>query len=194
MIGSMETLRWARYCAMALLLVEGTSPAYQAPAENRTRTIAAAAIGGCSDTNIQGFAWFQERPSDEGIKTVDVFVGARGMAKGKYAVHIHERAQCEPCASAGGHFDPGPAGNSSPDGNHPYHSGDLPNLEVNEQGVGILWATTTRLTLSTGPLSVFDDDGSAIVIHASSDTYCQGGEQSGCAGGARAACGRLTRQ
>jgi Cu-Zn family superoxide dismutase len=156
--------------------------------------IAAAAISGCSDSNIQGFAWLQERPSDEGIKTVDVFLGARGLPRGKYAVHIHERGQCEPCANAGGHFDPGPSGNSNPDANHPYHSGDLPNLEVNEQGIGVLWATTTRLTLSAGPLSIFDNDGSAIVIHANSDTYCQAGEQAGCAGGARAACGRLVRQ
>ena len=63
-----------------------------------------------------------------------------------------------------------------------------------EQGVGVLWTITTRLTLSAGPLSILDADGSAIVIHVNADTYCPGGEQANCAGGGRAACGRLARQ
>ncbi len=194
MVANIRTTRWVKYSTLGLLLITGTSPAYQTSSESRPRMIAAASIGGCTDPNIQGFAWLQERSSDEGIKTVDVFVGVRGVPPGKHAVHIHERGQCEPCANAGGHFDPGPAGNSNPDANHPYHTGDLPNIEVNEQGVGVLWAITTRVTLSAGPLSIFDADGSAIVIHVNPDTYCPGGEQANCAGGGRAACGRLARQ
>jgi superoxide dismutase, Cu-Zn family len=193
MLRKMNKASWFKYSGVALLLVSATSPAFQT-SETQTRPIAAATITGCSDPNIQGFAWLQERPSEEGVKTVDVFVGVRGLPPGKHAVHIHERGQCEPCADAGGHFDPGPAGNSNPDANHPYHTGDLPNILVNEQGVGVLWATTTRVTLSAGPLSIFDADGSAIIIHVNPDTYCAQGEQSGCAGGGRAACGRLTRQ
>ena len=38
--------------------------------------------------------------------------------------------------SAGGHFDPGPNGNTDPDANHPYHMGDLPNMEVDANGNG----------------------------------------------------------
>jgi Cu-Zn family superoxide dismutase len=91
---------------------------------------------------------------------------------------------------AGGHFDPGPSGNPSPDGNHPFHSGDLINVEV-KRGFGVMRTTTSRITLSPGPLSVFDVDGSAIIIHALPDTYCPGGEVAGCAGGARAACGKI---
>ena len=46
-------------------------------------------------------------------------------------MHLHAVGKCEPdFAAAGGHFDPGPAGNTDPDANHPFHMGDIPNLEV----------------------------------------------------------------
>ena len=49
------------------------------------------------------------------------------------------------------------------------HAGDLPNLVVSADGSGSLSATTERLTLSAGPRSVFDADGSALIIHAAAD-------------------------
>ena len=52
---------------------------------------------------------------------------------------------------------------------------------------------TSRVTLSPGPLSVFDEDGSAVIIHVDPDSYCPEGEAKGCAGGARAACGVIDR-
>ncbi len=55
--------------------------------------------------------------------------------------------------------------------------------------VGLMQAVTNRITLSPGPLSIFDSDGSALIVHVDPDTYCPKGEQAGCAGGARAACG-----
>jgi Cu-Zn family superoxide dismutase len=132
----------------------------------------------------------QERPSAEGVKVVDVFVEiSRGLSPGTHAVHIHETGQCEPCAAAGGHFDPGPNGNPSPDGNHPFHTGDLMNIVIDDRGRGTLLTTTSRMTLSSGPLSVFDRDGSALIVHVGPDTYCPDGPVTGCAGGARAACG-----
>jgi len=114
----------------------------------------------------------------------------RGLSDGKHAVHVHAVGLCAPCSMAGGHFDPGPSGNPSPDGNHPFHSGDLINIDV-KRGFGAMRTTTSRITLSPGPLSVFDLDGSAIIIHGLPDTYCPGGEVAGCAGGARAACGKI---
>jgi Cu-Zn family superoxide dismutase len=109
-----------------------------------------------------------------------------------HAVHIHETGNCSPCSGAKGHFDPGPASKSSPDGNHPFHSGDLVNVEVRD-GVGSMYTTTSRITLSPGPLSLFDGDGSAFIIHVDPDTYCPEGEVKGCAGGARAACGIIEK-
>jgi Cu-Zn family superoxide dismutase len=143
-----------------------------------------------SPSTFVGTATFQERPSPEGVKVVDVFVELRrGVAPGLHAVHIHETAQCDPCAAAGGHFDPGPNSNSSPDGNHPFHAGDLVNIDINDDGRGTLFTTTSRITLSPGPLSVFDSDGSVVIVHVNPDTYCPDGPVAGCAGGARAACG-----
>jgi Cu-Zn family superoxide dismutase len=152
---------------------------------------AVADMQGCSDKRVKGSAKLKERFSEEGVKVVDVTLNMRGLSPGKHAVHIHEAGACEPCGAAGGHFDPGPDSNTSPDGNHPFHSGDLINIVVNAGGVGSLHTVTTRVTLSPGPLSLFDADGSAIIIHDSPDTYCPEGAEAGCAGGTRAACGIL---
>lgn len=154
---------------------------------------AVAKIGGCTTPNtISGTARLFERPSAEGVKLVDIVIRVRGLSDGKHAVHIHEFGLCQPCSAAGGHFDPGPASNPSPDGNHPFHAGDLINIDV-KNGRGVVRTTTSRVTLSPGPLSVFDLDGSAFIIHANPDTYCPGGEVAGCAGGARTACGAIER-
>ena len=152
---------------------------------------AVADIYGCSDESIQGSAKLEERFSEEGVKVVDVTINMKGLSPGKHAVHLHETGACEPCGAAAGHFDPGPYSNSSPDGNHPFHSGDLINIDVNAGGAGSLHTITTRVTLSAGPLSLFDADGSSIIIHDNPDTYCPDGNTTGCAGGSRAACGIL---
>jgi Cu-Zn family superoxide dismutase len=151
---------------------------------------AGASIDGCTDPAISGFAILTELPSSEGVKQVLVFAAVSGLPDGKHAAHIHETGSCVPCGAANGHFDPGPASNSSPDGNHPFHSGDLINIEV-EDGFGVLRTNTSRVTLSPGVLSVFDADGSALIIHVNPDTYCPDGAVAGCAGGGRAACGVL---
>ncbi len=51
------------------------------------------------------------------------------------------------------------------------HAGDLPNLVVNPAGVGHLHTTTTLVTLSPGTATLFDADGSALVIHADPDDH-----------------------
>jgi Cu-Zn family superoxide dismutase len=56
-------------------------------------------------------------------------------------------------------------------------------------GYGVLLTLSTRVTLSPGPLSIFDKDGSALIIHEKPDTYCPQGDVHDCAGGGRAACG-----
>lgn len=152
---------------------------------------ASATLHACEGGAAIGMATFQERPSGEGIKLVDVEVRVEGsgMTEGPHAVHIHETAACDPCGAAQGHFDPGPNSNTNPDGNHPFHSGDLVNLVVDASGGGAMSTTTSRVTVSPGPLSILDEDGSALIIHVGADTYCPAGVVAGCAGGARAACG-----
>ena len=47
--------------------------------------------------------------------------------------------------------------------------GDMPNLVADASGKATLKAVTTRVTLGAGPLSVFDADGTAVIIHANPD-------------------------
>ena len=161
---------------------------------------ATAEIKGCTDAGISGKATLTEKTSPEGIKEVTVKMKVKGLTDGKHAVHIHEVGACEPCGAAKGHHDPGPFGQTRPDSatddvpaadiNHPYHMGDLVNIEV-KNGKGEMAHTTNRVTLSPGRLSILDEDGSVFIIHTNPDTYCdeESDLQKGCAGGARDACG-----
>lgn len=161
------------------------------PAQAQTRK-ATATIVGCTAPTITGSARLKEFRSAEGVKEVDVDIAVNGLPDGVHAVHIHKVGSCataaKPCDAGGGHFDPSPNGNSSPDGNHPFHLGDLVNMKV-KNGHGELHVTTTRVSVSPDPLSVLDADGSAFIIHVNPDTYCPNGPSPACAGGARAACG-----
>lgn len=162
------------------------------PASQPGTTSARADITG---DKITGTAEFTER--GEGLnRVVEITVRASGLAPGKHGVHLHAVGKCEPPAftAAGGHFDPGPAGNTDPDANHPFHMGDIPNLEVGADGKGELKAVTTRVTLSPGPVSVFDADGTAIIIHVNEDKGITGESKSGVSGGPRAACGVLMKK
>lgn len=112
------------------------------------------------------------------------------LTPGAHGMHIHEVGLCEApgFTSAGGHFDPGPFSSSTPvDANHPFHMGDVPNLIVDQLGHGFLQHTTSRITLSPGPLSVFDLDGSSVIIHLNPDRGING--TAGASGGPRLACG-----
>ena len=163
---------------------------------------ATADIKGCTDANISGSATLTEEMTDEGIKEVTIHIKVEGLSDGKHAVHIHESAACQPCGAAKGHHDPGPFGQTRPDSagdevpasdiNHPYHMGDLINIDV-KNGKGSMMHTTNRVTLSPGRLSLFDDDGSSFIIHTNEDTYCdqESDLKKGCAGGARDACGLI---
>lgn len=153
---------------------------------------AVAEIQSCDDSDIYGFATLKERATSEGVKQVDVYMQVDGLTLGKHAVHIHETASCIPCGSAGGHFDPGNFGMTNPDANHPFHSGDLVNIESDGDSA-LMTTDTSRITLSGGPLSLFDADGSAFIVHVLEDSYCPDGEAAGCAGGSRAACGIINR-
>ncbi len=168
------------------------------------RVTATAEIKGCTDPAISGSATLTEKTTDEGIKEVTVHLKVSGLSDGKHAVHIHETGACEPCGAANGHHDPGPFGETRPDSagdevpasdiNHPYHMGDLINIEV-KNGKGSMRHTTNRITLSAGRLSILDEDGSAFIIHTYEDTYCDQESElkKGCAGGPRDACGVIKR-
>src|SRR6185369_624340 len=114
-----------------------------------------------------GLATFREA-ADGVVMEVEV----KGLTPGLHAVHIHAVGKCEGPAftSAGGHFNPlqKKHGFKNPEG---VHAGDLPNMLVAKDGSGRFEALTDAITLRPGSLSVVDSDGSAIVIHATSDDY-----------------------
>ncbi len=142
---------------------------------------------------VTGTAEFVERDNGTG-KEVEVTLNVSGLKPGRHGVHLHAVGKCTPdFAAAGGHFDPGPASNTDPDANHPFHMGDLPNLEVDASGKASMTAVTTRVTLSEGPLSLFDADGSAVIIHGNADQIITGAPKSGVSGGPRAACGVIQK-
>jgi superoxide dismutase, Cu-Zn family len=169
------------------------------PAQAQSLRKAKATLNSCANPSVNiGTAFLVELPSAEAVKTVEVLISVRGLTPGKHAVHIHEVGACTPtCAAAGSHLDLGPFGHNLPvTDNHPYHSGDLVNINVGADGRGTLLTTTTRVALSENPerpptreLSVFDGNGSSIIIHAMPDAYCPDPADPNCAGGGRVACG-----
>jgi Cu-Zn family superoxide dismutase len=119
-----------------------------------------------------------------GVKMV---VNAKGLPAGKHGVHIHAVGKCEgpDFTTAGGHFNPENKqhGAQNPQG---AHAGDLPNLTIAANGAGTLDVTNAKITLGTGATSLFDADGSALVIHAAEDD--ERTDPTGNSGG-RIACG-----
>jgi Cu-Zn family superoxide dismutase len=154
-------------------------------------TQARATINSCTDGTPVGEATLFEERSDEGVKNVRIILTAHDLTPGRHAVHIHEVGQCVPCSAAMSHLDLGPFGNNVPViANHPFHSGDLINVEANKKGHGTVHHVSSRFALSEGRLSIFDADGAAVVIHALPDAYCAGDPTDpNCAGGGRVACG-----
>jgi Cu-Zn family superoxide dismutase len=96
----------------------------------------------------------------------------KGIPAGEHAFHVHAAGKCEPpFTTAGGHFNPGSKkhGMEAAEGSH---AGDMPNLHVPASGELIIEVANPAISLVKGqPNSVFDADGSAIVIHAKADDY-----------------------
>jgi Cu-Zn family superoxide dismutase len=181
----------AQHAAQGQSPSRSTQSASSAPKEHGT--LVARARADIAGKGVSGTAELTEYKM--GTATwVEVTVRAKGLTPGLHGVHLHAVGKCEPdFAAAGGHFDPGPAGNTDPDANHPFHMGDLPNLDVGAGGEGMFTAATTRVTLSDGPLSLFDADGTAIILHGNPDKGITGEPKSGVSGGPRVGCGIFKR-
>lgn len=143
---------------------------------------------------ISGTAELVESQQGSG-KIVNITLTVTGLKPGMHGVHLHAVGKCTPdFNAAGGHFDPGPSSNTDPDANHPYHMGDLPQISAPASGAATLKATTSRVTVSPGPLSLFDADGSAIILHGNPDQGITGAPKSGVSGGPRVACGVIEKK
>jgi superoxide dismutase, Cu-Zn family len=123
---------------------------------------------------------------------VRVVLEVQGLPPGQHGVHVHTVGKCDgpDFTSAGSHFNPmnRQHGALNPQG---PHAGDLPNLTVGADGKGRLESTTELFTLGSGTTSIFDADGSALVIHAAPDDFKT--DPTGNSG-ARIACGVIAKK
>lgn len=126
-----------------------------------------------------------------------VMAEIEGLPPGGHAFTIHEVGACTPdFAAAGDHFNPTGA-------EHGFihsawkrgeaaeaHSGDLPNIYAASDGSARADFFSVGVTLDSGPShSLFDADGSAIVVHELPDSYGASEPDTG----DRLACGVITR-
>ena len=112
-----------------------------------------------------------EAKFEEANKGVKVSIAVTALPPGMHAVHIHESGKCEApdFKSAGGHFNPTGKehGHHNPKG---WHAGDLPNLNVKQDGTGkASWLDADVTLKSDAPNSLFRAGGTSLVIHASKD-------------------------
>jgi len=95
-----------------------------------------------------------------------------GLTAGNHGIHFHETGDCDGAAafeSAGGHFNPTDHqhGLENPEG---AHAGDLPNLAIAAEATTQIDFSSDLISLTEGdPAYVFDQDGTALVIHAGED-------------------------
>lgn len=94
-----------------------------------------------------------------------VVVGVNGLPAGFHGFHIHTTGDCGDSGNgaftaAGGHWN-------MTEEAHPNHTGDLPVLMIGQDGAGYLAAFTDRFLVS----DLFDEDGSAVIVHGNPDNY-----------------------
>ncbi len=165
-------------------------PASSAPTPDAVRTANDVMAARATIRNATGDSVGTAQLTSNNDGAVHLVVNVRGLTAGSHGIHFHAVASCDgattpPFGSAGGHHNPlgrqhGLDNEAGP------HGGDLPNITVAANGTGTLDAVTPRATIRSGPASLFDADGSAIVIHAGTDD--QKTDPAGNSG-ARIACG-----
>lgn len=163
---------------VATALTAAALPAIAVAADTATATLAG------PDGAAMGTVTLTQGPGG-----VLVSADVSGLAPGLHGFHIHEKGTCSPdFGAAGGHYNPAGKGHGVLDaGGH--HAGDLPNIHAGPDGSARADYFTADVTLADGAAnSVFDADGSAIVIHEKPDSY---GADAGAGG--RVACGVLSR-
>ncbi|SDF41746.1 superoxide dismutase family protein [Limimaricola pyoseonensis] len=112
-------------------------------------------------------------------------LGITNLPEGGHSFHIHETGDCgDDFQAAGGHFDPDGAEHGFQNEAGP-HAGDMPNIYADAEMEVNADMFTDRVSMAPdAPNTLFDEDGSAIIIHMEPDTYYADAEA-----GERIACG-----
>jgi len=173
-------LRAALASALAVLLAGCASVQQMSDAVSRAQVVMYNASGNAIGT---GTVWQDKN------NLVHVDIATITLPAGAHGIHFHQVGKCETGTSAfttaGGHYNPMGTehGLSNPKG---PHAGDNPDIQVPEGGAGHVTFTTNRVTLTPGPTTLLDADGSALVIHANADDQVTNPSGNS---GARIACG-----
>jgi Cu-Zn family superoxide dismutase len=139
--------------------------------------------------NANGNAVGTAQLSQDANGLVSVEIASLALPAGTHGIHFHAVGTCDGGATAfstaGAHYNPlgKEHGLQNPMG---PHAGDAPDVVTPAGGVGRVSFTTNRVSLTAGTISLFDADGSSIVVHANADD--QVSQPSGNSG-ARIACG-----
>jgi superoxide dismutase, Cu-Zn family len=110
-------------------------------------------------------------PTSTGARIQVQVKGFTDAKAGERGIHIHAVGSCAApdFTSAGGHFNPTAKkhGLNNPEG---HHAGDLSNISFDAAGNANYEAVVQDIAFEQGAAgSIFDADGSAIVIHAGPD-------------------------
>ncbi|MEC5424112.1 superoxide dismutase family protein [Virgibacillus sp. C22-A2] len=122
---------------------------------------------------------------------VTINLEGENLPPGTHGFHIHEEGACEEpdFESAGGHYNPTDANHGFDDPDGP-HAGDLPNIEVSEDGTVTEEVKADMVTLvKDEDNSLYKDGGTALVIHSEADDYSS---QPAGEAGERIACGVIS--
>jgi Cu-Zn family superoxide dismutase len=114
-----------------------------------------------------------------------------GLPPGPHGFHLHAVGVCEPpFESAGDHYNPTNVAHGFLAEGGP-HVGDLPNIHIPDSGAVTVEVLNAFVALrEDSGNTLFDEDGTALLIHAAADDY-QG--QPGGHAGDRIACGVVER-
>jgi Cu-Zn family superoxide dismutase len=139
------------------------------------------AMGSKSGSNVSGTITLTQNGT-----MVNMVADFNGFTPGTHAIHIHQNGDCssDDGKSAGGHWNPTEEMHGKW-GNDMHHSGDIGNLEADEDGNASLTFETDKWCLNC------DDEnknviGKSFIVHASADDF---ESQPSGAAGAREACG-----
>ena len=101
---------------------------------------------------------------------VQIIVDASALPAGPHGIHFHAAGICEgpKFTTASSHFNPGAKKHGLASAEGP-HAGDLPQVDSATVSQGYYTVTTDRISLTVGATSIFDADGTALVVHAVAD-------------------------
>ena len=170
------------WSSVACCIIVWSSTVWAESPKGSSAARAVVVIHGFSNPEIHGVVTFAQKDD----MTTRITGKIRGLTPGQtFAIHVHQWGDCRDPKASGGHFDPyGSGHHGNPDdpiGTH--HSGDLLNIEADQNGVAQLSYSTKGLTVFDGPASVL---GHAVVLHEHADDYSS--QPAGNAG-SRIACG-----